>query len=210
MVSIAGKARSHRPVPRWHKVFLAMLPQIVAHARIAFRYLKPEARAEAVQEVVCNALKAFVRLVQLQKTELAYPTVLARFGVAQTRDGRKVGNRLNVHEVLSPYCQQRKKVFVERLDRFDEEENAWQEAVVQDTRTTSVPEIVAFRCDFADWLDSLRRRDRRIAETLALSNRTTDVAKRFKMCAGRVSQLRRELEESWRKFVGDEPVVAVA
>jgi hypothetical protein len=145
MVSIAGKARSHRPVPRWHKVFLAMLPQIVAHARIAFRYLKPEARAEAVQEVVHNALKAFVRLVQLQKTELAYPTVLARFGVAQTRDGRKVGNRLNVHDVLSPYCQQRKKVFVERLDRFDEEEKR---STMPSLRLATAP--LAIQCTSAE------------------------------------------------------------
>ncbi|MGD0040313.1 MAG: hypothetical protein ABSE84_07855, partial [Isosphaeraceae bacterium] len=91
MVSIAGNARPRRPVPRWHKVLLAMLPQIVGRARISFRYLNPEARAEAVQEVVCNALKAFVRLVQLKKVALAYPTVLAKYGVAQTRDHRKVG-----------------------------------------------------------------------------------------------------------------------
>lgn len=54
-------------------------------------------------------------------------------------------------------------------------------------------------------LKGLKRRDRRIAESLALGNRTTDVAKRFKVCAGRVSQLRRELADSWHKFVGDEP-----
>ena len=28
--------------PRWHKVFLAMLPKIVNHARVAFRHLKGE------------------------------------------------------------------------------------------------------------------------------------------------------------------------
>jgi hypothetical protein len=59
-------------------------------------------------------------------------------------------------------------------------------------------------------LNSLRRRDRRIAETLALGNRTTDVAKRFKVCAGRVSQIRRELAESWRVFVGEEPKARTA
>ena len=187
-----------------------MLPQIVGHARIAFRYLKPEARAEAVQEVVCNALKAFVRLVELGEADLAYPTPLARYGVAQTRDHRKVGGHLNIGDVMSPYCQANKGVVVERLDKFDENENAWLEAVVQDTRTTPVLDIVAFRCDFSDWLRSLRRRDRRIAESLALGNRTTDVAKWFKVCAGRVSQLRRELAESWYRFVGEEPDAVAA
>ena len=51
-----------------------------------------------------------------------------------------------------------------------------------------VSDIVAFRVDFADWLKSLRRRDRRIAQSLALGNCTGDVAKRFKVSAGRVSQ----------------------
>ena len=81
---------------------------------------------------------------------------------------------------------------------------------MEDTRTTPVPDIVAFWVDFADWLRSLRRRDRRIAESLALGNRTSDVAKRFKVSAGRVSQLRRELAESWRAFVGDEPAPEAA
>jgi hypothetical protein len=135
---------------------------------------------------------------------------LANCGIRQVRDHRKVGGKLNIKDVLSPYCQKHKGVVVERLDRFDEEENAWQEAVVEDTRTTPVPDIVAFRVDFAAWLKSLRRRDRRIAESLALGNRTGDVAKRFKVSAGRVSQLRRELAESWRAFVGDEPTPEAA
>jgi len=195
---------------RWQKVFLAMLPQITAYAKFAFRHLKPEARAEAVQEVVCNALKAFARLVQLHKTDVAYPTVLARYGVRQARDGRKVGNSLNVHDVLSPYCQDRKGVTVERLDRFYEQDGCWEEAVVIDTRNAPVPEIVAFRCDFADWLKSLKHRDRRIAEFLSLGNRTSDAARKFKVSEGRVSQLRRELAESWKQFVGDAPAPKAA
>jgi hypothetical protein len=37
-----------------------------------------------------------------------------------------------------------------------------------------------------------------------MGNGTTDVAKRFKLRAGRISQLRRELAESWRRFVGED------
>jgi hypothetical protein len=36
------------------------------------------------------------------------------------------------------------------------------------------------------------------------------VARKFEVSEGRVSQLRRELAESWRSFVGDEPAMAVA
>ena len=186
MVSSASRSRSRRPVPAWHEKFIAMLPAIVRHARISFRALGPEARQEAIQEAVCNACAATARLAELGKLDLAYASVLGRFAVAQVRDGRKVGDKLNCRDILSPYCQRLKHLTIERLDRFDEEENAWAEAVVEDTRTATVPDIVAFRCDFADWLRSLRRRDRRIAETLALGNRTGAVAKRFKLSEGRV------------------------
>jgi hypothetical protein len=187
-----------------------MLPKILSYARPAFRHLRAEAREDLVQEVVCNACVAFKALWDRGKQSIAYPTVLASYAIRQVKDGRRVGNRLNIREVLSKYAQQHKGFVVERLDHFDEEENAWKETVVEDTRTTPVPDIVAFRVDFADWLKSLRRRDRRIAESLALGNRTGDAAQRFKVSAGRVSQLRRELAESWRAFVGDEPTPEAA
>ena len=68
-----------------------------------------------------------------------------------------------------------------------------------------VPDIVAFRCDFADWLKSLKRRDRRMAEYLSMGHRTSAAAKRFKVSPGRVSQLRKELAQSWHEFTGDGP-----
>ena len=185
---ICTSSQRKSALPAWHQKFLAMLPAIVTHAKIAFRHLRsPEAREEAIQEVICNACCAVARLAELGKLDLAYASVLARFGVAQPRDGRKVGCKLNVKDVMSPYCQRLKDVVVERLDRLDEEENAWAEVAVED-KTTGPAEIVAFRCDFSDWLDSLSRRDRRIAKSLAIGNHTGDVAKRFDVSAGRVSQ----------------------
>lgn len=195
-------SRSQPGLPAWHARFLAMLPAIKTHARIAFRHLTPEARENAVQEVIANALVAFVRLVQRQKIDLAYPTVLARYAVAQFHDGRRVGNRLNVKDVLSAYAQRQKGITVERLDQFDKEENQWAEAIVEDHRTP-VPEQVAFRCDFPAWLATLSRRDRRIAEALSLGHNTGDVARRFQVSPGRISQLRRELHQSWQEFLGE-------
>ena len=70
------------------------------------------------------------------------------------------------------------------------------EAVVEDYRTP-VPDQAAFRCDFPQWLKTLTRRDRKIAETLASGEGTTQTAKRFKLSLGRISQLRRELHDAW-------------
>jgi DNA-directed RNA polymerase specialized sigma24 family protein len=121
-----------------------------------------------------------------------------------------VGNRLNAQDISSRYCQRRKGVTVERLDQFDEEENAWREAVVEDTRSAPVPETVAFRMDFADWLHRMPKRNRQIVEFLAIGNRTGEAARKFGVSEGRVSQLRRELDESWRAFTGESPLAGMA
>jgi hypothetical protein len=201
MIRIASQPKP--ATPEWHEVFLRLLPAIRQHARISFRHLDPESRAEAIQAVICNACAATARLAALGKLDLAYAGPLARFGTAQVKTGRMTGGHLNCKDVLSRYCQQRKKINVERLDRFDEEENAWAEAVVEDTRTATVPDIVAFRCDFPAWLNTLRRRNRRIAQFLALGNRTNEAARKFGLSEGRISQVRAELAASWRQFVGD-------
>ena len=146
----------------WHETFVAMAPAIETHAKLAFRGLRGEAREEAVQEVVCNACAAFARLVELNKTELAYPTALARFGVAQTRAGRKVGGRLNIRDISSPYCQREKGIQIERLDRFDQQQEAWLEVLVEDRRAGPA-EVAATRLDFSAWLRRLPGRLRQIA-----------------------------------------------
>ena len=199
--TVTSRRRS-RPDTAWHAGFVTMLPTIVAHARIAFRFRTPEAREDAVAECVANALVAYARLVELGKENLAFPTPLAMFAVRQYRDGRRVGSRSNVNEVLSQYAQRRKRFNVASLDKYDESEDAWTEAIVEDYRTP-VADQVQFRCDFPAWLNTLSRRDRRIALRLAHSENTGEVARRFKVSAGRVSQLRRELAQSWEEFTGE-------
>lgn len=186
----------------WQERFLGMLPAIQTYARVAFGHLDAEASEDAVEEVVANCLVAFVRLVQLGKIEVAYPSVLARFAVSQFRDGRRVGNRRNGRDVLSPYAQKRNGIVVERLDRFRKDASEWAEALVEDQRTP-VLDQVAFRCDFPAWLDTLSCRNRQVAEALSLGHTTGAMAKRFKVSPGRISQLRNELQQSWLEFQGE-------
>ena len=200
MIRVASPPRPAEPA--WHKAFLAMLPTIHRHAQIAFRHLDPEAREEAVQETVCNACCAVARLAELGKLDLAYPTVLARYAVAQVKDGRKVGCKLNVRDVLSPYCQQRKNITLERLDKYDAEEGCWCEVLVEDRRAGPA-ETAAARIDFAAWLRLLSRRYRKIATALAQGEKTKTVARMFRVSQGRISQMRREFKESWEEFQGE-------
>ena len=187
----------------WQDRFAALLPVVLKYVAPAFHKLRPEAKAEAVQEAVANACVAYARLVERGKESLAFATVLARYAVAQVRAGRQVGGRLNIRDVSSDYAQYRKQFRLERLDRYDPEEGCWQEAVVEDYRTP-VADQVSFRIDFPAWLNSLSRRDRKIAQNLADGQSTSEVARRFGLSLGRVSQLRREFERSWLAFHGEE------
>jgi len=194
-----AKQFHRRRTPRWHAAFLAMVPAITRYARICFRAHDPEPRDDLTQEVIANCLVAFARLVELGKQDIAYPVVLARYAVAQIRDGRRVGTSLNVKDVSSAYCQMRKRFSMKRLDRYDAEDGSWQEVLVEDKRS-GPSDIAAARIDFAAWLSSLDRRGRRIAEELATGESTGAVARRFRVSPLRVSQLRRELKASWEEF----------
>jgi hypothetical protein len=201
--------RCRKHPPAWHAAFEAMIPAIETHAKIAFRHLNADAREEAVQEVVCNACCAYARLVTLKRTHLAYASVLARFGVAQAKAGRRVGGRLNVRDVTSEYCRQKKGVVVEQLDKFDADENCWLEVVVED-KHAGPAEVAATRIDFSTWLQILSRRERKIATLLAAGESTQATARKFHLTEGRISQIRRELHDAWHRFQGDLPAQVTA
>jgi hypothetical protein len=214
MIATSKLSQSVTHPPVWHRPFLAMVPKIRRQARFAFRKTQPELRQELIAEVIANALLAYVRLVELGKQDVAFGSALGRFAVAQVRVGRRVGNRLRVGEVMSLYAQRQKGFQVEALDHFDDEENCWQQMVVEDKRATPA-EIAAVRIDFASWLRLLPRGRRRIALALAGGETTTTAAKKFRVSPARISQLRQWLKENWLRFQGEigaggEPRLAVA
>jgi hypothetical protein len=191
--------------PAWHQDFVAMLPQIRQSARVAFLNLPNEARDEAIAEVVASCFVAYARLVELGKADLAYPTVLARYGVAQYRSGRHVGTKGNRNCVYSHYSRHQNGHEIKNIGAGAYE--PWKEQLIENDRTPVCDQAI-FRIDFPTWLGELSQRDRDIAEQLAVGHRPTDVARRFGLSDGRVSQLRREMHRSWSDFHGDDDLPA--
>ena len=197
---------SHQTVTERQDHFLVFLPTIRRYARAAFRHLNAEAHDDCVAEIVASAYVAYARLVRLGKAEVAYPTVLARFAIAQFHSGRRVGTRTNTHDVTSRAAQRRHGFIVESLGRVDESTGAWVDAVCDDM-ATPVPDQAAFRCDFPAWLRTQKPRHRRIAEVLLLGHTTAAVARRFRVSASRISQLRSQFHDSWQAFHDGQPAV---
>lgn len=127
MIAPARPVRRKKSPPAWHAAFLAMLPAIREQANCAFRKMRPAAKEDAVEEVVCHTCVALARLAAQGKANVASPSALTRFVVKQFRAGRRVGCRLNVHNVSSEYCQLRKHVALERLDKQGRKSGQWQQ-----------------------------------------------------------------------------------
>jgi hypothetical protein len=181
---------------------LDLLPDIRRQVRFAFRRLSSERREEAIQEALANAMVAYRRLAELGKTDLAFASPLARYAVRQVCSGRQIACPLNSGEILSSYAQRKGGFTVSRLHRPDETAGTWKELLVEDRNCTPA-ELAASRLDFDAWWRRLPRRKRRIAAELAAGSTTGQTARRFRLSAGRISQLRREFAQNWREFTGE-------
>ncbi len=167
-----------------------------------FRHLGQEAREDHVQEVIAYAMQAFLRLWEQGRSELAYAGPLARFGACRVLVGRHVGGRSNMRDLMSVHRRRHATFRITRLHEFDDLAGKWKEIVVEDGKA-SPSDIAAVRIDFSEWLNSLNRRERRIAQVLASGERTGAAARLFGITAGRVAQLRKELRDSWYRFQGE-------
>jgi hypothetical protein len=202
MIAIVGKPPQD-PRKRANDLFLEMLPKICRRAQFAFRRLPSEHRAELVQEAIANAYVAFVRLVDRGKEGAAFATPLANYAIRRVLAARLVGSGLSADDVLLRAARFGSGDVVESLDTFDEAQGDWRAALVEDRRAGPA-EIAAARIDMAAWFRSLSRRNRRIAKSLATGESTCGVARQFNLSSARISQLRGELEASWRDYQGEE------
>ena len=185
---IAAAKRDHTQ----ENEFVQMLPTLLQVIRHCLRNQPRRDREELAAEALAAAYVMFVRLVQRGKQDLASPTPLGTYGARQAIDGRQVGNSTNVKDMTSRSCQRRKGVSVTSLNRYDERDERWKDIVVE-SKNAGPGEIASIRIDFANWLRSLKPKQRRIAKLLATGETTKATVKKCHVSPGRVSQLRREL-----------------
>jgi hypothetical protein len=197
--------------------FLDIRQRILTHARICFCDVPcPERRAEYEAEVVALSWKWFCRLAECGKDARHFISALATYAVRAVRSGRRLCGQLPAQDVLSEAAQKRHGFRVEYLPvstrkSFDDlygvvggqRKIDVMEERLQDNTQSPVPDQAAFRCDFPVWLGRWSERDRRLIQDMARDERTTDLADKFKMSPGRISQLRREFHEDWEQFCAD-------
>jgi hypothetical protein len=179
-----------------------MIPELEQKLRLAFCRLDPEACEDAIEEGVVHSLLAYVRLVEQGRAGVATVSSLAWYSSRQVKRGRPTAGRMNGKEPLSRYGQISNDIDVDR------QSGHWIDTLVEDKRA-AVADQVAAKMDFGAWFATLPNRMKQVATDLAFGCSTSEVAKRHGVTAGRISQLRRALEESWVEFQS-EPASSMA
>jgi hypothetical protein len=204
MPTAAPTART--PVAALQARYLAILPRIELHGRIAFRDVKcAQEKEECLQEMRALAWLWFVRAVRRGKAPEDFPSALAGYAARAVHGGRRLAGTEKADDVLSCRARRRHGFAVGPLPgRGDAAGSALGEAL-HDNRRTPPPEQVAFRLDFPAWRRTRSRRDRRVIDELMAGGRTREVARQHGVSDARVSQLRRELHADWHAFCAAGP-----
>jgi hypothetical protein len=219
---MSGPQQPEQPRPhadslcRLHQQFLAIMPRIELHARIWSRnIICPGKKDDFVSEAVALAWRSFVRLAERGKDASEFPSALATGVVRAVRSGRRLCGQEKSRDVTSAAAQRRHGFRVEELlppsvayEKLKSEplgqrlHDAFEERL-RDNMQTPVIDQVVFRLDFRDWLATLGDRDRRVVDDLMAGEGTAEVARKFGVSPGRVSQLRRQFQDEWAVFCFD-------
>jgi hypothetical protein len=187
--------------------FLRCLPQIMAVAGYAFRRHQFVEREERIAEAVACTWALFVRVQRGGKNPGDFPTALAKFAVKYVRNGRLIGQSRNAKELYTAASASGTPVSLVSLDDLEPQTRTpWKEILVE-SRAFSPADTACTRIDVNAWLNSLSRRDRRLAERLATGERTGRIARAFGLSPARISQLRDEFRRSWERFQNGGEVV---
>ena len=189
----------------WQQLFLAhVLPVVEDLSSFRFRSLPHVEREEATAEAVAGALVSFVRLIKRGRKPHEFASRLARFAVLRVLAGRLSATADRSGDVLARFARQKRGIAVQSLDADEfHAKHGWRALLVEDRRC-SPADVAICRIDFGAWLNGMTTRRRQIAEALAAGDKTYEVAARFELSEGRVSQLRREFEMSWREFQSED------
>jgi hypothetical protein len=200
------------PTPSLHALQAAfldlVLPRVLTHGRVYFRHLRSaELKEEYIAEMVALAWKWHLRLAERGKDAAQFPTAIATFAARAVRCGRRLAGMDRAKDVLSPQAQQRQGFAVGKLPDCSALDGSPLHEALHDNTQSPVAEQVCFRIDFPAWRASRNDRDRGVLDDLMLGERTLDVAGKYGLSPGRVSQLRRELHDDWEFFCAGPPQV---
>jgi hypothetical protein len=185
----------------------SVLPKVVAHGRVYFRHIRcRHHKEELLAEMTGLCWRWHLRLAERGKDAARFPTALATFAARAVRSGRRLAGMDRSKDVLSPLAQQRQGFAVGKLPDCSALDGSPLAEALHDNTKSPPDQQAMFRIDFPSWRASRNDRDRDVLDDLMLGERTLDVAGKYGLSPGRVSQLRREFLLDWRRYISEPPV----
>lgn len=185
-------------VPTWHRDLADFLGFVRARATNAHRSLRGADREDAVAEVVADVAVSLARLSGRRPTHRGLIRPLTDYAIRHRAAGRRIGTPTNRQDLQSPARRNGARLL--SLDSgSDEPRLSWRD-VLPDSRQADPADIAAARIDVASWLSRLPERLRDLAEALAAGHTPSELARRFGVSPGRISQMREELRRDWANF----------
>ena len=186
--------------------YAEMLLFITKTAMLAFAPQDYEARNEAIQNTKVWALILLHQLALNGRLDEAKAAPIAKFAVGRHCEGRIAGTPTSTTDVLADRCKSLGRV---RVVHDDYIADSFQSEATRLSARYPVARTVQFKMDFFEgWLQEQSDRDRAIILDLATGETTGDVARKYGVSDGLISQYRKRYRASWNEYISDEKEAA--
>ena len=196
------------PAPISFEVLLdKMMPHFKYYAR---QHTRRKGRRDdyddVIQDLVGIALEMYHALIRKGK-EVFYSPIM-KFAIQRYQDGRRFTGS-NRTDILSHQTQILGRCDTCQLSTFDsEEDGGLDERDFMEMVQPDVAEAVSWKIDYETWLAMQTPRDQAIVLDLSYGYTTGEVARKYGVSDGLISQYRRRYAKSWDDFIAEkhEPV----
>jgi len=155
---------------------------------------------ELVQDATASAAEMLEAMEKAGKEPL--PHSIAYYSIQRTKSGRRSYGDIRT-DVMSPGFQMDHDGPVCSMQEpaGDDEELTISDAIASKSEDTATKVLRAL--DWDAFLDTLDARKRRIVEEMMMGFGTGDIARLFSVSAARITQIKREIAQDIKEFMGD-------
>jgi len=154
-------------------------------------------RDDVMQDLTGIALQMYTSLVRRGKEVFYSP--LAMYAIKRYSTGRRFTG-LNSTDVHSEHAQMQGR---SEVHQFSELEGKLDELEFMADPKANVAKTAQLRVDYGAWVSKQEPRDRQIIRDLSYGYTTREVARKYSVSDGLISQYRKRYREDWNDFVGD-------
>ncbi|MBA4192796.1 MAG: hypothetical protein C0467_32940 [Planctomycetaceae bacterium] len=194
----------HESIKALQAEFITLLPKIEYTVRVHLQHIScSDRQSDLVCEAIAMCWKWYIGLSRKGRSRAEFLYTFAALAARAAHSGRRLCGSEKARDALSPRCQRMRNFTVSPLPvTSGMTAKVFDDALIDNTQTP-VPDQVQFRLDFPRWRASLGERSRILMDAMIEGHRTNELAAVFRVTQARISQVRRELQEGWHSFCGD-------